>query len=92
MEGDYRSRVDGIFKKFGKSPSSSQNSILKRSAVGNEEKRSQLQRTRRSQRSKKATTDVRDNFHTQLSLRYLVGAVLYDLYYNRAVLRAVADR
>ncbi|XP_065919777.1 glycerol-3-phosphate acyltransferase 1, mitochondrial-like isoform X2 [Dysidea avara] len=62
MEGDYRSRVDGIFKKFGKSPSSSQNSILKRSAVGSEEKRSP-QRTpgtrldRRSQRSKKPTTD-----------------------------------
>ena len=62
MEGDYRKRVDGIFKKFGKSQTSPQKSLLKRNSYGSGETRpSQSQRTnfdRRTQRSKKSPAEV----------------------------------
>ena len=62
MEGDYRKRVDGIFKKFGKTPTSAQKSLLKRnSAVSGETRPSQSQRhnlDRRTQRSKKSPAEV----------------------------------
>jgi len=62
MEGDYRKRVDGIFKKFGKSPTP-QKSLLKRnSSTGSGETRlSQFQRSRSdrgTQRSKKSPVEV----------------------------------
>ena len=61
MEGDYRKRVDGIFKKFGKSPTSSQRSLLKRNTVGSGEtpRPSQSQRTTFDRRrSKKSPAEV----------------------------------
>ena len=62
MEGDYRKRVDGIFKRFGKNPTSPQKSLLKRNnAVSGETRPSQSQRPnldRRTPRSKKSPAEV----------------------------------
>ena len=59
MEGDYKNRVDGIFKKFGKSPTSSKKSLLKRNSAGSGETRPpNSQRDRRTQRSKKSPAEV----------------------------------
>ena len=57
MEGDYRKRVDGIFKKFGKSPTSSQKSLLKSNSVGSGET-SRQRTTFDRRRNKKSPAEV----------------------------------
>ena len=78
MEDDYRKRVDGIFKKFGKSPTSSQKSLLKRnSAESGETRPTQSQRTnfdRRTHRSKKSPAEV-GRLHISLHFTSTVSQV-----------------
>lgn len=87
MEGDYRKRVDGIFKKFGRSPTSPQKSLLKRnSASGGETRPSQSQRAnfdRRTQRSKKSPAEVSTpHLYTSLvpstQVRSSTGSIVID--------------